>query len=73
MTNQLENKAALKKSINAKYNNVTGLCISRGTGTGTGTGEVVVQPLLSASCLRCFSQTQGFAAFILEDKNMSGS
>lgn len=39
---------------------------------GTGTGKLVAQPLLSASRLRCLPQIQGFAAFILGDKNMSG-
>jgi len=69
MRNQLENKAGLIKSINAKHNGVMGLRI----GSRTGTGKLVVLPLLSVSRLRCLPLIQGSAAFTLGDKNMSGS
>lgn len=41
-------------------------------GLGQGAAKLVVQPLLFAGCLRCLPQIKGFAAFTLENKNMSG-
>lgn len=62
MRNQLDSKTRLIKSINATDSD----------GMVLGTGKLVMQPLLFVGCLRCPPQIQGFAAFTLEDKNMSG-